>query len=98
MVVTRLGFTQVVGNAFAGLGFPAEGPSVYEFPMAMFDNGSDLTPINENIDKIVYGLPKWQPKTTTRGVFPPPMITVQGTDYQNAVDNMNALLLKNMSS
>jgi len=67
MLFTREGFTQVVGNAFAGLGFPAEGPTVHEFPIEMFLPGSDLTPIRENIDKIVYGLTKWQPKIKTKG-------------------------------
>ncbi len=95
MVVTRQGFTQAVGTAFAGLGFPAEGPSVYEFPTQMFNVGSDLTPINENFDKIVYGLTKWQPKINTKGVVKPDMVTVQGKDYQSAVDNMNLLFLKN---
>jgi len=96
MLVTRGGFTQIVGNAFAGIGFPAEGPTVYEFPIEMFDSGSDLTPINENIDKIVYGLTKWEPKVKEKGVFTPPKATVQGKDYEEAVANMNLLLLKNM--
>lgn len=98
MVVTREGFLQVVGNAFAGLGFPAEGPSVYEFPLGLFNLGSDLTPINENIDKIVYGLTKWQPKVTTKGVFTPPKVTVTGKDYQEAVANMGNLFLRNLWS
>jgi len=98
MVVTRSGFTQVAANAFAGLGFPPEGPSVYEFPMEMFIAGSDLTPINENIDKIVYGLTKWQPKVTTKGVLAPPKVTATGKDYQEAVTNMNFLFLKNLWS
>ena len=96
MLITRSGFSQVVGNAFAGLGFPAEGPSVYEFPIEMFLPGSDLTPIKENIDKIVYGLTKWQPKIKIKGIFQPDMVTVQGKDYQNAVENMNTLFLRNM--
>ena len=45
MVVTRQGFSQVVANAYAGFGFAAEGPTVYEFPMEMFLVGSDLTPL-----------------------------------------------------
>ncbi len=59
MAVTRKGFSQVVGNAFAGYGFSAQGPSVYEFPMEMFLPGSDLSPLREHVDKIVYGLTKW---------------------------------------
>ncbi|MCL2670208.1 MAG: hypothetical protein FWE89_05935 [Syntrophaceae bacterium] len=98
MVITRSGFRQVVANAFAGLGFPAEGPTVYEFPMQMFESGSDLTPLRENIDKVVYGLTKWQPTIKTKGVISPPMVTVQGADYQNALDNMNLLFVNNMWS
>lgn len=98
MAVTRQGFTQVVANALAGMGFPAESPSIHEFPMPMFDNGSDLTPLRENLDKIVYGLTKWQPKITSKGVFTPPMITVQGKDYQDALRNMNSLFVKNLWS
>ncbi len=98
MVVTRQGFTQVVANSFVGMGFPAEGPSIHEFPMAMFNNGSDLTPINQNIDKVVYGLTKWQPKITSEGVFLPPMVTVRGKNYQDALKNLNGLFLKSMWS
>jgi len=96
MVVTRKGFTQVVGNAFAGMGFSAEGPTVYEFPMEMFVAGSDLTPINENIDKVVYGLTKWEPEIKETGVYPAKKVTVTGTDYQEAFANMNLLFLNNM--
>ena len=53
MSVTREGFTGVVNNAFAGLEFPADAATIYEFPMEVFLPGSDLTPIKENIDKIV---------------------------------------------
>jgi hypothetical protein len=99
MEVTRKGFSQVVGNAFAGLGFAPEGPSVYEFPIDMFLAGSDLTPIRENIDKIVYGLTKWEPKFKAKGVFyPAERITVQGKDYQEALANMNLLFLRNLWS
>ncbi len=98
MEVTRGGFSQVVGNAFAGLGFPAEGPTIYEFPIPMFLPNSDLTPINENIDKIVYGLTKWEPKIKAKGVYTPDKVTVQGKDYQDAVRNMNSLFLRNLWS
>lgn len=96
MIVTRGGFSQVVGNAFAGMGLPAEAATVYEFPIRMFLPDSDLTPLSENIDKIVYGLTKWQPKIKTKGVYPTEKVTVTGKDYQEAVANMNLLFLKNM--
>ncbi len=96
MVLTRKGFTQVVSNAFAGMGFSAESPSVHEFPMEMFLPGSDLSPLRENIDRIVYGLTEWQPKNSRAKIVGPEMITVEGADYQTAVDNMNALFLRNL--
>jgi hypothetical protein len=96
MVVTRVGFAQVVGNAFAGFGFAPEGPIVYEFPNALFLDGSDLTPINENIDKIVAGLTTWKPKTPAKGTYyAASNIKVQGTTYQQAVDNVNSLYMRN---
>jgi len=98
MVFTREGFTQVASNAFAGLGFPAESPSIYEFPNVMFLPGSDLTPINENIDKIISGLTKWEPKTKETGSFAPPKLTVTGKDYAETVANMNLVFLKNLWS
>lgn len=96
MTVTRQGFSQVVGNGFAGLGFPADAATVYEFPMEMFLPNSDLTPINENIDKIIYGLTKWEPEITEKGVYAPPKITVTGNDYEEALANANLLFLKNL--
>jgi hypothetical protein len=98
MVVTREGFTNIVAEAFGGMGFPAEAPSVYEFPMPMFLAASDLSPLRENIDKIIYGLTKWEPKTKQKGVFAPPKVTVEGKDYQEAFTKMNNLFVKNMWS
>jgi len=97
MVFTRKGFSQVVSNAYAGFGFAPESPTIYEFPLELFLPGSDLTPIKENIDKIVYGLTKWQPKTAKKGVIEPGQnIKVQGKDYEEAVQNMNYLFLRNL--
>ena len=98
MIVTRQGFSQVVKNGFAGLGFPPDGPTIHEFPNEMFDEGSDLTPINENIDKIVYGLTKWEPEIKVPGVYAPPKITVEGTDYRDTLENLNRLFLQNQWS
>ena len=96
MVVTRAGFSGLVANAMAGLGYSAEAPSVYEFPIEMFLIGADLTPLRENIDKIVYGLTKWEPEIKEKGVYSPgEQIITQGEDYQEALDNMGQLFLKN---
>lgn len=97
MVVTRAGFTQVIANAFAGLGFSAEGPSIYEYPLGMFEEGGDLTALTENIDKVVYGLTKWEPQVKEVGLTPAAKLTVAGKDYQEAFDKMNIEFLKDLS-
>ena len=91
-MVTREGFEEVVNNAFAGLGFSAEAAK-YVFPLKMFLPGSDLNPIEKNIDKIIDGLTRWKPQE--KGVAVPSTITVEGKDYQEMVDTMNLLFLKN---
>jgi hypothetical protein len=99
MVFTRGGFSQVVANGFAGFGFSPEAPTVYEFPTEMFLQSSNLSPINEHIDKVVYGLTKWQPKVSKKGVYyPAEMIKVVGKDYQDALDKLNQVFLKNFWS
>ncbi|MFH1487125.1 MAG: hypothetical protein ABIH46_13720 [Chloroflexota bacterium] len=96
MAFTRKGFTQVVGNAFAGFGFAPEGPTTYEFPMEMFLTGSDLSPIDQHIDSVIEGLTKWQPKMKRRASFAAQKVKVEGKDYEEAAANMNLLFLKNM--
>lgn len=86
----------MVQNAFGAMGFSAEAATLLEFPVTMFDPGSDLTPLKENIDKVVEGLTQWQPAVKTKGISPPPpMVKVRGRDYADAVAQMNLLFLKN---
>ncbi|MBI2934372.1 MAG: hypothetical protein HYY29_02255, partial [Chloroflexi bacterium] len=94
MVITRKGFAGVVHNSFAALGFPPEAPVISEFPISMFLPDSDLTPLRENIDKVIFGLTRWQPETRQKGIIVPPNITVAGKDCQEALDKMNLLFLK----
>jgi hypothetical protein len=97
-LVLRKGFRFVVQNGISGMGLPAEVPTVHEFPVQMFLPGSDLTPLKENLDKIVYVLTQWRPKLTRTGVFSPPMITIRGNDYAQALSHMNLLFLRNQWS
>ncbi len=62
----------------------------------MFLPGSDLSPLEENIDKIVYGLMGWEPKLEGRKIKVPERITVEGKDYAEAFAEMNALFLRNL--
>ncbi|MFC2006213.1 hypothetical protein ACFLVG_04590 [Chloroflexota bacterium] len=97
MTVTRDGFPSVVANAFAGTGFPAEA-AIATYPLEMFIPGSDLTPIEEKMDELIAGLTKWKPETKEKKVITPSKIRVEGKDYEEAVDNVNKLFLRNMWS
>jgi hypothetical protein len=94
-VMTREGFADVVNNSFAGVGLPSDGPK-HVFPAETFLAESDLSPINENIDKIVYGLTKWEPKIKAKGIYSPQKLTVTGKDYREAFLTTNELFLKNL--
>jgi hypothetical protein len=95
MIITKRGFPAIVATTFAGLGFPAEAPTIYEFPVEMFNPGSDLKPLSQNIDKIVNGLTKWQPTMKTKGLLKPDMEKVQGKDYPDALNNVTRLFAQN---
>ncbi len=83
-----------MNHAFAGLGFPPAAAK-YEFPMEMFLPGSDLSPIEQNMDRIVDGLTQWNPETKEiRTALP--KVTVEGKDYQEAVTNINLLFMRNL--
>ena len=93
--ITRQGFRGVVNNCFLAFGFSHDA-SQTEFPSNMFVPGSDLTPLEQSIDQIVFGLTKWEPKARPRrGGEPPKKVVVEGTDYADALEKMNALFLKN---
>ncbi|MBI2859318.1 MAG: hypothetical protein HYX90_09600 [Chloroflexi bacterium] len=64
--------------------------------MKMFLTGSDLTPIAENIDKIIHGLTRWEPRTREIGASASPKLRFQGKDYEEALINMNHMFLRNM--
>jgi len=97
VTVTREGFSQVVANAFAGLGYPAEAPQVI-YPVGMFIPGSNLSPIEEKMDELIAGLTKWEPQLKGKGVVSPPKLRVEGKDYEEALANTNKLFLRNMWS
>lgn len=94
-MITRKGFSLVVRNAFAGLGFSREAPTLVEFPIDMFLPDSDLSPIADNIDKIIDGLTNWQPEKKEIKIEVPDKITVEGNDYEEALAVMNDMFLAN---
>ncbi|MBI2859294.1 MAG: hypothetical protein HYX90_09480 [Chloroflexi bacterium] len=52
-----------------------------------------MTPLKDNLDKIVDGLTRWLP--TSEATRPSEMVTVQATGHDEAVAKMNALFLRN---
>lgn len=77
-----------------GQGFPNEAPMVI-FPVDLFLVNSDLTPLKENIDKIIAGLTTWQSKQKKKGIITKAPVTVTGSDYEEALHNFNQLFLRN---
>lgn len=92
--VTRQGFSGVVRNCFLSLGFGPDA-SLFEFPASMFLPGSDLTPLETNVEKIIFGLTLWQPKLATKASGAAEKLEIEGADYADALDKMNALFLRN---
>ena len=93
-MVTRQGFSEVVSNCFQSLGFSHDA-SLFEFPSNMFLPGSDLSPIEQNIDKIIYGLTQWEPSAKGNSADEPKKVSIEGQDYSDAINKMNTLFLKN---
>lgn len=65
------------------------------FPIDPFLVDSDLTPIQEKLHEFVEGLVSWQPKTLKTGVYSPPIMHIEGRDYEAALDAMNRQFLMN---
>jgi hypothetical protein len=75
------------------MGFSADA-SLFEFPLNMFLPGSDLTSIEKNIDKIIYGLTRWEPKKNGNAAVQSKTVAIEGRDYVDAINKMNTLFLK----
>ena len=84
----------MIRNCFLSMGF-THNASLFEFPSNMFLPDSDLTPIEQNIDKIILGLTQWEPSVKGKAVEAPKKVAVVGKDYSDALDKMNTLFLKN---
>jgi hypothetical protein len=61
----------------------------------MFLPGSDLTPVVQKIDKIIYGLTTWEPRAKGNALKSESKVFVEGADYGQAMAKMNTLFLKN---
>lgn len=61
----------------------------------MFFADSDLSPLKERLDKIVYGLTRWEPKSEDIKTQAAPLIVLHGRDHAEAMANMNTMFLRN---
>lgn len=93
--IIRHEFVSVADSAIAGMGFPPETPKVI-FPVDLFLVESDLSVLSERLDEFIAGLTTWTPEMEGTGIMVPPMITVQGENYERAIENLNALFLQNL--
>lgn len=82
---------------FQGMGLTREA-AFHVYPAEMFLEGGDLSPLAENIDKIIEGLTQWRPKLSVKAPAPPQKIAVEGRDYADALDRMNHLFLRSLWS
>ncbi|MBI2859499.1 MAG: hypothetical protein HYX90_10510 [Chloroflexi bacterium] len=65
-----------------------------EFPIDMFFAGSDLSPLDKQIDKVIQALTMWRP--SVKGAEKSAAtVTVEGRDQYEAILNMNLMFLKN---
>ncbi len=65
------------------------------FPIDPFLVGSDLTPIEQAIDKFGEGLTDWKAAATETGVTDPPKLRIEANGYEAAFDQMNRMFLTN---
>ena len=94
-MIARTGFKGIVQNCFQSMGFLRDA-SMFEFPADMFLPGKDFDRLEQNVDKIVYGLTQWKPTAKERKKREEPKtMMIEGRDYDDALDKMNALFLQN---
>jgi hypothetical protein len=91
--ITRKGFMSAVSSGFLAMGLGSD-VAQHEFPLDMFLPGSDLTPLEQNIDALVDGLTKWRPGKETQG-HKSVKVTIEGNDYFDANKKLNLTFLKN---
>ena len=90
--MTREDFVGVVRNAVSGLGFDQDA-SMVVFPIDPFLVGSDLTPVENAIDKFSEGLTDWRSATTETGLRQPSKVRIEANGYEAAYDKMNRMFL-----
>ena len=82
-------------NAISGLGLPPESAMI-TFPIELFLPGSDIAAIEARKREFYNALTKWQPEQAAAAGGELPLLTVEGDDYEQALDRANDLMITNL--
>ena len=95
MTLTRTDFTGVMKNAVSGLGLAPDAAMV-TFPIDMFLPGSDISMLAVKKREFYNGLTKWKSDFAQGPGGASPMISVEGTSYEDALMKANNLMITNL--
>ena len=65
------------------------------FPIDQFLVESDISPLQRRVDEIEYALTEWAPRNSATGTFSPPSIEIEANGFEQALDRMNQLFVRN---
>lgn len=82
-------------NAVAGIGLGPEAAGV-AFPIDLFLANSDISAVAARKQEFYDGLTRWAPQATSSASTKPPLITVAGDSYQDALLKANHLFITNL--
>lgn len=82
-------------NAVSGLGLAPDAAMV-TFPIDMFLPGSDLSALETRRREFYHGLTQWQSEFAQSSGGEAPLLAVEGTSYEDALQKANNLLLTNL--
>jgi hypothetical protein len=84
----------VFRNAVAGLGL-APTAAMVTFPMPIFLPDSDIAPVRDRKHEFYDGLTRWKPAAQAPASERGHMISIEASDYEQALDRFNQLALAN---
>ena len=82
-------------NAVGGLGL-APDAAMITFPIELFLPGSDIAPLEARRQEFYEGLTRWKSELAAGEPGGAPMLSVEGTSYEDALTRANHLLLTSL--
>jgi hypothetical protein len=92
VTLTRSDFVGVMRNAVAGLGL-APDAAMITFPIDLFVPGSDIAPLETRKREVYEGLTRWTSELAGAASGEPPMLSIEGASYEEALVNANDLFI-----